>query len=300
MKPTWLVTGAAGFLGSNAGLLLEGKAHRVGISRKRPSTIFYEDFATVDLRDHSALATEIRKANPRVILHAAAVSGHVKCSQDPAQADEVNVEATRTISQIAAELGARLIFISTDAVFSGETGSYSEKDVPAPFSYYGKTKRAGEEIVLETAPESLVVRTNFFGWSGQGNKSVLEFFVNSLRAGNPVHGYPDSIVTSLYVRSLVEILWNLEALGTTGIIHVASKDALSKYDFGLAVARHFGLSAELIDPQVSAKREVTSARGRNISLNTDSLAALLKHQPQSQEDGIREALMDEQILRRRL
>lgn len=297
MTATWLVTGSSGFLGTNAGLWLNGRATRVGVSRNvQPSTLFDRQHS-IDLRDHAAAADLVRSVRPQVVLHAAAISGHETCANDPDQAFAVNVIATQMISDVAAEVGARLIYISTDAVFPGVAGNYSETDEPEPFSYYGETKLAGEKIVSETAADSLVLRTNFFGWSVPGNKSVLEFFVNSLRAGQGVHGYPDSIVTSIYVRSLIEIIWRLNELGTTGTVHVASSDVLSKHDFGVAVALQFELDPNLIAPMPSVAMDSTTSRSRDISLNTDLLASILGERPQSQSSGIRQAHEDEATVR---
>ena len=141
------------------------------------------------------------------------------------------------------------------------------------------------------------MRTNFFGWSIPGNKSVLEFFVNSLRTGSQVHGYPDSVVTSIYVRSLIETIWKLNELGTTGIVHVASSDALSKHDFGVAVATEFGLDPDLIAPQPSVAPDSTTSRSRNISLDTTLLTSILGKRPQSQARGIQQAHLDEDPIR---
>ena len=297
MTATWLVTGSSGFLGSNAGLWLDGRATRVGMSRNVQASTLFDRQHPIDLRDHEATADLVRSVRPQVVLHAAAISGHETCANDPDQAFAVNVIATQVISDAAAEVGARLIYISTDAVFPGLSGNYSEIDEPEPFSYYGETKLAGEKVVSATVADSLVLRTNFFGWSVPGNKSVLEFFVNSLRAGQGVHGYPDSVVTSIYVRSLIEIIWRLNELGTTGTVHVASSDVLSKHDFGVAVARQFGLDPNLIAPMPSVAKGSTTSRSRDISLNTDLLASILGERPQSQSSGIRQAHEDEATVR---
>ena len=297
MTATWLVTGSAGFLGCNTGLWLTGKARRVGISRGARDSSLFDEQVVLDIREHRAFAKAIRTARPDVILHAAAISGHVTCADDPEQALAVNVIATQVISDVAAEIGARLIYISTDAVFPGETGNYSETDPVAPFSYYGETKLAAEEIVRATVPEALILRTNFFGWSVPGDQSVLEFFVNSLRAGQQIHGYPDSVVTSIYVRSLIETIWQLNELGTTGTMHVASSDALSKHDFGIEVARQFGLDPDLIAAQPSAVKGNTTSRSRNISLDTSKLASILGTRLPTQSAGIRQALDDESSVR---
>ena len=296
MRPTWLVTGSAGFLGANAGLWLADRAETVGQARSGPApTSEYGRTVLLDLRDLTATAAMVRRVRPDVILHAAAISGHETCAHDPEQAFAVNVEASRVIAETAAEVGARMIYISTDAVFSGARGNYAETDEPEPFSNYGETKLLGEKAVLASATDALVARTNFFGWSTSGRRSVLEFFVNSLRAGQDVKGYPDFIVTSIYVRSLVEILWRLTELRASGVVHVASSDAVSKHDFGVTVARVFGLAGDLISPEHSDVHGHLTSRSRDISLSTELLASLVGAPP-TQADGVRRAAEDEQTV----
>ena len=105
------------------------------------------------------------------------------------------------------------------------------------------------------------------------------------------------MVTSIYVRSLIETIWQLNELGTTGTMHVASSDALSKHDFGIEVARQFGLDPDLIAAQPSAVKGNTTSRSRNISLDTSKLASILGTRLPTQSAGIRQALDDESSVR---
>jgi dTDP-4-dehydrorhamnose reductase len=189
-------------------------------------------------------------------------------------------------------VGSKLIYLSTDAVFNGETGNYLETDTPDPFSVYGKSKLKGEINTLGVDPRSLVIRTNFFGWSPTHSRSILEFFVNNLDAQNPIEGYTDFTVTSIYVRYLAQHIRQLR--DQAGIWNVASRDALTKFDFGLNVAEVFRLEPALITP-VTGRGEVS--RARNISLNTDKLQNFLSEigtltSLSTQREGITQAYKD--------
>jgi dTDP-4-dehydrorhamnose reductase len=293
MSPSWLVTGAAGFLGTNVGLALDGRVTGTGVVRRHAFASAFPREVEIELTEPGAIASCIRTLRPAVVLHAAAVSGHETCERFPDEAVAVNVEATRWIAEAASEVGARVVYISTDSVFPGTSGDYRESDDPEPFSLYGETKLQGERAVMQCDDRNLVVRTNFFGWSSSGRRSVLEFFVNSLRAGQEVHGYPDFIVTSIYVQSLVEIIWTLVSSGAAGVIHVASSDAVSKHDFGVRIAEEFGLDESLISPRGAAAGGHSTSRSRDISLNTDRLASLLGEAPETQAAGIAKAHEDE-------
>ena len=290
---TWLITGARGFLGTNAGVWLNGRVDLVGQARQSATSPFYREIVGIDLRDPEPLTELIRRIRPSVIINAAAISGHETCANDPEQAWAVNVTATTRMAQVAAETGARLVHISTDAVFSGASGNYRETDPVEPFSVYGETKFAGEEAVRAELDDHLIIRTNFFGWSETGRKSVLEFFVNSLRSGERINGYPDFIVTSLYVQSLLATIWQLTEWDARGTFHVASRDALSKYDFGVQVARTFGLDEGLIARLGPPPQAHATSRSRDLSLSTDRVAQALASPMQSQAEGITQAYDDE-------
>jgi dTDP-4-dehydrorhamnose reductase len=232
-----------------------------------------------------------------VILHAAALASHEQCQSDPQLAERVNADATRQLARAAADVGAQFVCISTDAVFDGSRGDYTESDAPRPFSVYGRTKLLGEEYALQET-DALVLRTNFFGWSPSGSRSILEFFVNELSAGRPVNGYTDFIVTSTYASFLLEAIWQLAARRTTGIVHVGSADRLSKYEFGRTVAEVFGLDAGLIAPVSATSARHSTSRARDLSLRTDRLRALLGAELPTQQIGILQAQDDSSTLRR--
>jgi len=293
---TWLVTGARGFLGRNAGVYLRTRAHAIGQVRQHQDSALFAQLVPVDLRDSEAIGALVRSTRPDVVLHAAAISGHEAADADREQAEAVNVYATAQIARACSDVGSRLVHISTDAVFSGARGKYSELDQPEPFSWYGESKFLGEEQVRDTLADHLIVRTNFFGWSDTGRKSVLEFFVNSLRAHTNVRGYPDFIVTSIYAQTLMDVIWRLGELGTTGTVHVASSDALSKYEFGVLVAEHFGLDSALIAREGPPPQAHTTSRARNLSLDTSKAAALLGGPLQTQSAGISQSAADEREL----
>ncbi len=295
-QPTWLVTGAQGFLGANAGIYLRGKARTIGLTRTNATPNLFHEGITGDLTDPGEIAKGIIQLKPSVVLHAAALASHEACEADPALATRINVEATRVLARAAQEAGAQFIYISTDAVFDGARGDYTETDEPSPFSVYGETKLRGEQQARnETA--ALVVRTNFFGWSPGGHRSILEFFVNELSAGHNVKGYTDFVVTSTYVQFLLETIRRLVELGATGITHVASSDKLSKYEFGRATALAFGLDQSLIEPIQAGTANHSTSRNRDLSLSTTKFQRLLGDKASSQQVGIRRAKFDSSTVR---
>jgi dTDP-4-dehydrorhamnose reductase len=297
---SWFVTGAGGFLGSNAGAYLNGRATTYGLAHAViPKPALFDHVVTGDITDIATLRAHLERIRPNVILHTAAVSGHEACERNPALARMVNEKATKELAAIAESIGSRFVFISTDAVFNGARGAYVEDDEREPFSVYGETKAMGEIASLgETS--GLVVRTNFFGWSPTGQSSILEFFRSALSEHLQVNGYTDLIVSSMYVQHLLTALWNLNEQVATGIYHVAAHDSMSKYDFGCAVAQEFNLNSDLITPIPAEARGKVKFRDRNLSLNVSRFEALLGAKAPSHLEGLIAAHTAELEMRVRL
>jgi dTDP-4-dehydrorhamnose reductase len=254
----------------------------------------------VDLTNAETVTKLVDSVKPSVIFHSAAMSSHEACDSNPTDAMLVNSGATETLANAAASCGALMVYISTDAVFDGMRGSYAETDVTNPFSVYGESKLAGEDAVRAANDHHLILRTNFFGWSPSGTRSILEFFVNGFRSRNEMKGYTDFTVTSLYAPQLLSLTAALVESGSTGTFHVASSDALSKFDFGITVAETFALDASLLMPSASAAAGHSTSRRRDLSLSTEKLSSVLGQALPSQAEGIATAYDDEAALTGRL
>lgn len=294
-QPTWLVTGATGFLGANMGAFLDGRADRIGAVRQpREPDALFDRYVASDLEDPAALVRAIEHLRPDVVLHAAAMASHEACEVDPQRARLINAWASEALARAATRAGSRFVLISTDAVFDGTRGHYSETDTAHPMSVYGQTKLEAEQLVLDST-DALVVRTNFFGWSPTGRRSILEFFVNAMSSGEQVRGFTDFTTSSAYVQVLARALWDLCALEATGMVHLTSPDALTKYEFGAAVAEEFGLDAGLITPTTS---DMHPPRERDISLDVARAESWLGEALPRQREGIARAAADALTLRR--
>ena len=279
----WLITGASGFLGANAVRALSATHEVVGLVRDINTAPWCREKVTADLLVADAVRNAVHMVEPDVVLHCAALADHRLCEENAELAFAVNARASGVLAAEAATAGAAFVYVSTDAVFSGERGWYSEGEEVSPTSAYGRSKAAGEVAVQEAHPSAIVARTNFFGWSPDGHRSILEFFVRELSAGNRVPGFTNYSVTSLFVEDVIESIEVIVDSGETGIFHVVSRDRLAKVDFGRLVAAEFGFDETLIDP--------TPAPGpdRNLSLRTDRLTTLRGAEMPSQAEGVARA-----------
>jgi dTDP-4-dehydrorhamnose reductase len=287
-----LVTGASGLLGLNLALeasrehTIFGQVnnHRLELA----ASSFVDRFTVIqsDLLVPGAAQRLVEQVQPDWIIHCAALANLDACEADPAQAAQLNTEVPRTLARIVASCGARLLHVSTDAVFNGKTGNYCETDLPDPVGIYSRTKLNGEIAVLEANGDAIVARVNLFGYSLGGSRSLGEFFLNNLQAGRPVHGFTDVIFCPLLANDLANIFLRMLTLELSGLYHVVSSECLSKYDFGVRLARRFGLDENLIQPTSVHQAGLKALRAPNLSLCTDRLTQALGEPPPDVAAGL--------------
>lgn len=290
-----LITGVSGLLGIN--LALEAVQHGFDVigwtnSRSLKNAPFQQE--TIRLQDLEGLPAAVQSASPDAIIHCAAVANLDEAEQNPQLTDLVNAKAPGILAQTAKNLGIPFVQISTDAVFDGSKGNYSEDDLPNPQNTYAQSKLAGEAAVRQAYPEALIARVVFYGWSPSGKRSLAEFFFNNLSLGNRVNGFTDSIFSPLYVRDLADLLMEALSKNLTGTYHFFSRESLSKYDFGVQLAKRFGFDETLITPVQTADGNLLTKRSLNLSANTTKLKSALGHEPASVAEGMERMFDDYQ------
>ncbi|MEJ2599540.1 MAG: SDR family oxidoreductase [Anaerolineales bacterium] len=270
-----LITGASGLLGLNLALeaasqhTVFGLVNRHGLRTKAFTVI------QADLLEPGAIQAVLDETQPDWVIHCAALADVDACEMDPQQAAQLNSEVPRKLAHHVARGGARLVHISTDAVFDGERGGYTEDDVPHPLGVYAQTKLAGERLVAQTNPDAIIARVNLFGWSTTGQRSLGEFFFYNLQAGKSIMGFTDVFFCPLLANHLGQILTRMLEARLSGLYHVVSRECLSKYAFGVQLARRFGLDENLIRPVSVHEAVLKAARSPRLTLQTGKLARAL-------------------------
>ena len=275
-----LVTGVSGLLGANLAWLAASRYQVTGVMRggralpKLGGTAPFETLL-VDLMQPGSIDQVLETAQPDLIIHCAALTEIDRCEACPEQAHQLNANLPRALARAAARQGVRMLHISTDAVFDGIRGNYSELDEPRPINVYAQSKLAGERAVAEENSDALIARVNFYGWSWEGSRSIAEFFYNNLSAGRQVQGFTDIFFCPLLVNDIIEILlWMLEHR-LNGLYHVVSTEPLSKYTFACMLAREFGFDQNLIRPAVSTSSGLLAPRSPLLTLRNDKLVCAL-------------------------
>jgi dTDP-4-dehydrorhamnose reductase len=270
-----LVTGASGLLGLN--LALEAaKDHRVfGTINNHAIRTDAFTVLPVDLLADGAVERLLDETQPDWVIHCAALANLEDCEAHPVLAEQLNTHLPAKLAAHVARGGARLLHVSTDAVFDGQAGGYSEQDTPNPLSIYARSKLAGERGVAEANPEAIIARVNLFGWSPSGRRSLAEFFFNNLSAGKRVMGFTDVYFCPLLANDLAAIFMKMLQRNLSGLYHVVSRECLSKYEFGVRLANQFELDSSLIGPTSVEQGGLTAARSPRLTLRVDRLAAAL-------------------------
>ncbi len=283
-----LVTGASGLLGANFLHAAIGQGHRVtGVYHDHPVRFPGADTVATNLTVAGAAAGLIRDRKPEWVVHCAAATDVDWCQAHPAEARRLNVDATSELAAACRETGARLLYVSTDAVFDGKSGAYVERDIPAPVNVYGETKLEGERAATQVLPACLIVRTCIYGWNLQPKPSLAEWILAELEAEREVPGFTDVVFTPLLVNDLSAVLLNMVRSGLEGTYHVAGSEGLSKYEFARRLAVLFGHPAESVVPSTLHESSLRAPRPRNTSLRIDRIRTALGTELPNVEEGLR-------------
>jgi len=289
-----LLLGSSGFLGAYVGYSLSALGWEVrGIARSPHPGINPSHL----IDDASEIEALIRHHSCDIVINCIAMASHEACESDPEAAQEINARLPGKWAEAARAIGAQFVHISTDAVFDGESDHlYSESDPTHPGSVYGASKRSGEQAVLQADPEALVLRANFFGWSENSSKGILDFFVNAMSEGKTVQGFRDYEVSSLYMGDLCDAIVELLSANAHGLFHAVASSTLSKYEFGLAVAKAGDLDAAYIQPGSLRENEGLSNRGAHLGLCVDKIEHLLGRAMPSTVQGLARAFEERQAV----
>lgn len=251
-----LITGVNGLLGQKLQMqLLRDSYDLAGIDLQPGALVPSEQvaYSQLDITDRKKVIEQAKAFHPDVIVHAAAMTGVDQCETDRDLCWRVNVAATENVVLAATKVGARVVFISTDYVFDGKSGPYSEDDVPNPVGYYGKSKLAAENIVRGMESGGTVVRTIvLYGCGVSIKSSFITWLLGELRAGRPVRVVDDQWGNSTLADDLAVGIDRLLLLGKDGLYNMGGAGFMTRYEFAQRTAKFFGLDESLISPVSTA------------------------------------------------
>lgn len=243
-----LVLGADGMLGHRLIRYLSNKEDvyavfhgNVPIEYKILGIEKVSSFSQIELLDYGKVSEILAMIRPEVVINAA---GRIK--QRPADASDfmsINGLFPRYLMRICGNLGIRLILLSTDCVFSGRYGNYTENDFPDAQDVYGLSKLAGEGL----GPQILTLRTSMIGWQIKGFEGLLSWFVS--QRNSTIQGFKHAIFNGLSTQILSELIYRIikEYPALNGIYN-ASGNVISKYDLLIKLRNQLNFRDILIEP----------------------------------------------------
>lgn len=229
----------------------------------------------IELTDHESVARSIDKTRPDLIVHCAAATDVEWCEKNPELAKRINEDATVFLAKKSVEIDAKFVYTSTDSVFDGIAGEYDELSKPAPLNSYAAGKVRTEELVADSNPNSIIIRSYFYGYSPSGTRSLLEWVLVRARAGNEVPGFTDSYFSPISVIDFADVFDAAVKAGHTGLLHLGSSNKISKYEFARLVMETFKCDMSLLKPITVDDIGLKADRPRDTSLNVDLLKSIL-------------------------
>lgn len=287
-----LVTGSNGLLGQKIVEILAGtKKVRIIATSKNTDKIAGVkgyDFELLDLANYVETEYIIRVHNPDTIIHTAAMTQVDKCEEQKADCWEINVEAVKNLVKCSNSVNAHLIHLSSDFVFDGIKGPYSETDTTNPLSYYGLSKLEGEKILMSTAYKWTIVRTILvYGVNRSLTRSNIVLWVkNSLEAGKPIRVVNDQFRAPTLVDDLANACIEIAVREKEGLFHISGPEMMSILDIAYKVADYYKLDKSLITPVSSAKLNEIAQRPRSTGFVLEKARMELDYHPQLFKEGL--------------
>lgn len=284
---TILLLGSGGQLGHS---LISSKPAHVQLST--------HDYPEVDLGDTATISSLVASVRPRLIINAAAYTAVDKAESDDELAMRINGRGPGTLAQSAAEIGARLVHISTDFVFDGQQSrAYRPTDMPNPLSVYGRSKWAGEQAIARLLPAAdfLILRTSWL-YAAHG-ANFVKTMLKLMATRDELNVVADQIGTPTHANNLALVIWQLIDGQASGIHHFSDEGAASWYDFAVAIqdeALALGLLTRAIPvyPITTAEYPTPAQRPAFSLLDKTSLRALTGQSGQHWRHALRDMLQD--------
>lgn len=264
-----LVTGASGFLAQDV-------IRELCDSGLSVFATYHHNSPYLNVLDNHDIYSCLRLYQPDYIVHLAAITDVDYCETHLDEAKDVNHLGTKQLASLAREMGARIIYTSTDFVFDGDRGNYTEKDIPVPKNVYGESKLRGERAVMEASDENIIFRLcMLYGPRGSKSRSFLVNGVDKLEKGDSINLFDDQFRSPLYtIDAAKAIVAAIKEKIPGGIYHLSGSKCGSIYQIGCGMYKHLGLSLDLI-----SAIKTTGFRPHNVILNHKKAADVFGFSP---------------------
>jgi dTDP-4-dehydrorhamnose reductase len=263
-----LVTGAGGLLGSKIVEL----AKDYTVYKTHASHPLFQDSIKMDVTNEKEVKQVFSQIMPNVVVHTAAETNVDKCEDRREHAWKINADGTRILAEACNKANAKMVYVSTDYVFDGEKGLYTEEDQPNPINYYGLTKLMGERNVEKLCETFAILRTSVLYGTHPEKPNFVKWVIATLAQGKPLTVVEDHYNSPTLADNLAEAVIEAVESRVRGVYHAAGSERISRYDLALKAAETFNFDAALVRPiRMSELKAWTAKRPKDSSLCVDKI-----------------------------
>lgn len=299
MKKRLLITGSNGLLGQKLVELLRKQANVDLIATARgvnrlPVTDGYT-YASLDITVQEEVNAVFDQFKPEIVIHTAAMTNVDTCETDQEGCDLLNVDAVAFIIQACEKHNSYLCHLSTDFIFDGADGPYTEEGIANPISYYGESKLKAEQLLLASSIRWSIARTVLvYGIVPDMSRSNIVLWVKkSLEEGKTIQVVTDQFRTPTLAEDLAIGCWLLAKDEVEGIFNISGSDFLTPYEMAVMTADYYGLDKSLLQKADSSTFQQTAKRPARTGFVLDKAKKVLGYAPRTFQEGI--ALMAQQV-----
>ena len=295
IKKRILITGANGMLGQRTifNLALAKNYELLGVSLEDEAVFSNVDYKCVDLTNRDDFKQVVYNFCPDFIINTAAFTNVDLSETERETAWKVNVKGVEYVAEAARVIDAHVIHISTDYVFDGKRGPYSEKSRTNPLGYYGRTKLASENVLKTSGVFNTIIRTNVLFGIADSRPDFVRWVVSSLRAGKKIRIVTDQINNPTFIDDLVQAISKIIEFKKYGLYNIGGREFLSRYDFTIKIADYFQLDKSLIKKIVTEDLNQPAKRPLKSGLLTIKAESEFGFKPHSIEESL--AIMKKEL-----
>jgi len=294
-----LITGSNGLLGQKLlhKLKKDSSVHLIATSKgkNRVSKKGGYTYFDLDVTNNDAVAQLVASEKPQVVINTAAMTNVDLCEDEKKACDALNVDAVRYLADACAKIDAHLIQISTDFIFDGEDGPYSEEDEPNPLSYYGLSKLKSEQLLQAHSVKWTILRTIIvFGVGEKLSKgNIVLWAKGALEKGDSLNIIDDQFRAPTLAEDLADICILAAKKKAFGIFNASGKDIMSIYEIVERIAKHYGNSTDNLNKISTATLKQKAGRPPKTGFILDKSRNELGYNPHSFDECL--TIIDQQL-----
>jgi dTDP-4-dehydrorhamnose reductase len=299
MKKRILITGSNGLLGQKLVDLLRKQSSVELIATARgnnrlPETEGYT-YASLDITIQEEVLAIFDQFKPEVVIHTAAMTNVDTCETDREGCDVLNVNSVAYLIEACEKHGTYLCHLSTDFIFDGADGPYTEEGIANPISYYGESKLKAEQLLLDSNIRWSIARTVLvYGIVPDMSRSNIVLWVKkSLEDGKTIQVVTDQFRTPTLAEDLAMGCWLLAKDEVEDIFNISGSDFLTPYEMAVMTADYYGLDKSLLQKADSSTFTQTAKRPARTGFILDKAKKVLGYSPRTFQEGI--AIMAQQV-----